>query len=221
MRTGCPSVHRSERHLDVAIASTHECAASLDVCLARRWLRSMRTWSRHGQALAGTRDAAGPEASQREPVREGSEPYGSARFPFVELDLYQVALRGVRWTHELLEELDPKARVRRKLDTSTTGTVLNIAEGHGRASTADQNRFMKTAHRARLSDASLARPVVARKEIRHPVLPRARPFRLESSRCSMRGAPATRRERKQCETRLTTTATTTDNEWGSLLNRPP
>jgi hypothetical protein len=51
----------------------------------------------------------------------------------------------VRWTHDLLEELDPKARVRTKLDASTTGTVLNAAEGHGRTSVADQNRFMKTA----------------------------------------------------------------------------
>ena len=97
-------------------------------------------------------------------VREGSMPYGSAKFPFAELDLYQVAIEGVRWTHDLLEELEAKARVRRKLDTSTTGTVLNIAEGHGRASTADQNRFMKMAQEHACQTLLLLDLTVARNE---------------------------------------------------------
>jgi len=61
------------------------------------------------------------------------------------LDLYRVYLECVRWSHELLQESVPSRSVRQKLDQSTTGTVLNIAEGHGRSSVADQNRFMKTA----------------------------------------------------------------------------
>jgi four helix bundle protein len=59
--------------------------------------------------------------------------------------MYQASLDGVRWIHQFVEELAPKPRIQRKLDTSTTGTVLNIAEGHGRGTVADQNRFMKTA----------------------------------------------------------------------------
>ncbi len=78
--------------------------------------------------------------------------------------MYQVSLKGVRWTHDLLEELEPKARVRRKLDTSTTGTVLNVAEGHGRSSIADQNRFMKTAQEHAYQTLLLLDLMVARSE---------------------------------------------------------
>ena len=129
--------------LDISIASTHECAASLDVCLAKRSLQELaytaaveKLWRIRGMLLGLKRVG---EAQ----VREESLRFGNPKFPFAELDLYQGALQGVRWTHDLIVELDPKARVRRKLDESTTGTVLNIAEGHGRASIADQNRFMR------------------------------------------------------------------------------
>jgi four helix bundle protein len=152
-------------YLDVSIASTHECAASLDVCLARDVVEEHaytavlgKLWRVRGMLL-------GLKRVGENRVREISEAYGAARFPFVELDLYQVALHGVRWTHELLEELEPKARVRRKLDTSTTGTVLNIAEGHGRASTADQNRFMETAQNHACQTLLLLDLAVARKEV--------------------------------------------------------
>jgi four helix bundle protein len=152
-------------YLDVSIASTHECAASLDVCLARDVVEEHaytavlgKLWRVRGMLL-------GLKRVGENRVREISEAYGAARFPFVELDLYQVALHGVRWTHELLEELEPKARVRGKLDTSTTGTVLNIAEGHGRASTADQNRFMETAQNHACQTLLLLDLAVARKEV--------------------------------------------------------
>jgi four helix bundle protein len=132
-------------YLDVSIASSHECAASLDVCWARHAVEEQaytaamgKLWRVRGMLL-GLKRISGSR------VREESEPYGSARFPFAGLDLYQVAIQGVRWTHDLLEELNAKARLRQKLDTSTTGAVLNIAEGHGRSSIPDQNRFMKTA----------------------------------------------------------------------------
>jgi four helix bundle protein len=151
-------------YLDVSIASTHECAASLDVCLAKRSVEEHayataigKLWRIRGMLL-------GLKRVSENRVREGSVPYGSARFPFVELDLYQVALQGVRWTHDLQEEWEPKARVRRKLDTSTTGTVLNIAEGHGRASIADQNRFMKMAQEHACQTLLLLDLTVARNE---------------------------------------------------------
>ena len=151
-------------YLDVSIASTHECAASLDVCFAKCSVEESvytaamgKLWRIRGMLL-------GLKRVSENQVREGSVPYGSPRFPFVELDLYQVALQGVRWTHDLLEELEPKARVRRKLDASTTGTVLNTAEGHGRASIADQNRFMKTAQEHACQTLLLLDLMVARDE---------------------------------------------------------
>ena len=133
-------------YLDVSIASTHECAASLDVCFARRVVEAkthegllMSLWRIRGMLLGMKRVNANSCSG-------GAERHTAApRFPFAGLDMYRVSLEGVGWIHELLEELAPKARTRRKLDISTTGTVLNIAEGHGRTTPADQNRFMKTA----------------------------------------------------------------------------
>lgn len=132
-------------YLDVSIASTHECAASLDVCLARRVIEECayttcthKFWRIRGMLL-------GLKRVTMAQVREDHSPYGTSKFPFVTLELYQLSLEGVRWTNNFLEELTPRARVQRRLDTSTTGTVLNIAEGHGRETVADQNRFMKLA----------------------------------------------------------------------------
>ena len=132
--------------LNVAIGSTHECAASLDVCLARcviddctHTAGTQNLWRIRGMLLGLKR------ASSSRAVGEGPSQYGTSQFPFAALDMYQVSLDGVRWIQQFVEELAPRSRTQRKLDASTTGTVLNIAEGHGREGVADQNRFMKTA----------------------------------------------------------------------------
>ena len=133
-------------YLDVCIGSTHECAASLDVCLAKcvidessHTAGTQNLWRIRGMLLGLKR------VSVSRAVREQHAPYGTSMFPFAALDMYQLSLDGVRWIQQLVEELTPRSRTQRKLDTSTTGTVLNIAEGHGRKAVADQNRFMRTA----------------------------------------------------------------------------
>ncbi len=133
-------------YLDVAIGSTHECAASLDICLARRIMDEsthragvQNLWRIRGMLLGLKR------ASMARAVGEAHVPYGMSKFPFALLDMYQRSLDGVRWFQQLVDELTPRSRTQRKLDASTTGTVLNIAEGHGRETVADQNRFMKMA----------------------------------------------------------------------------
>lgn len=132
-------------YLDVSIASTHECAACLDVCLARSVIEeslytsgTRNLWRIRGMLL-------GLKRASDARVREERASYGMPGFPFANLEMYRVALRAVTWIHDLLEETNLKTRTQRRLDTSTTGTVLNIAEGHGRETVADQNRFMKTA----------------------------------------------------------------------------
>jgi len=67
--------------------------------------------------------------------------------------------------HSLVEETNLKSRIRRRLDTSTTGAVLNIAEGHGRQTAADQNRFMKTAQEHAYQTLVLLDVMAARKEV--------------------------------------------------------
>ena len=150
--------------LDVSIASTHECAAALDVCLAKGAIGADtcaagtgRLWRIRGMLLGLKRASLGH-------VQEEQTQYGTPRFPHASLDMYQASLEGVRWTHILLEELASGRKAGRKLDVSTTGTVLNIAEGHGRASTADRNRFMKIAQEHALQTVLLLDLMVARHE---------------------------------------------------------
>jgi len=159
-----PGSAQRATYLDVSIASAHECAASLDVSLAKRAIEQSaytdgigKLWRIRGMLL-------GLKRANLTKVREGAVPYGSPRFPFMDLDMYRISLENVRWTHDLMEELTPKGRLRRKLDVSTTGIVLNIAEGHGRESVADQNRFMKTAQEHAFQTLLLIDLMVARDE---------------------------------------------------------
>jgi len=152
-------------YLDVSIASTHECAAALDICFARGAAEPMTheglmmsLWRIRGMLL-------GMKRVKPHCVREDRTAYGSPAFPFANLDMYRVSLEGVGWIHELLEELSPKVRMRRKLDISTTGTVLNIAEGHGRTTPADQNRFMKMAEEHAFQTSLMLDLLVARHEV--------------------------------------------------------
>jgi four helix bundle protein len=160
-----PGSPQRSSYLDVSIASTHECAASLDVCFVRRVVETetheavlMGLWSMRGMLL-------GMKRVNTNLVREKRAAYGSPGFPFAGLDMYRVSLEGVGWIHELLEDLSPKARTRRKLDISTTGTVLNIAEGHGRTTAADQNRFMKMAEEHAFQTILMLDLLVARQEV--------------------------------------------------------
>jgi len=151
--------------LDVSIASTHECAACLDVCLARRVMEeclytsgTRNLWRIRGMLL-------GLKRASEAQVREEQASYGTPVFPFADLDMYRVSLRAVAWIHDLVEEINLKARIRGRLDTCSTGTVLNIAEGHGRSTVVDQNRFMKTAQEHAYQTLVLLDVMAARKEV--------------------------------------------------------
>jgi len=140
----CGSPKRAS-YLDVSIASTHECAASLDVCLARKAIEGGKYTDGMGKLWRIRGMLLGLKRTSNDRVREERAEYGAPRFPHANLDMYQAALEGVRLMCDLLAEPDLNARMKRKLDVSTTGTVLNIAEGYGRLTTADRTRFMKTA----------------------------------------------------------------------------
>lgn len=159
-----PGSAQRSLYLDFSIASAHECAAALDVAFAKRAIEegahtiSRETLWRIRGMLLGLKRVCINKA------HEESVLYGSSRFPFMKLDMYRTALEVVRWTHDLVDELPLTGRVRQKLDVSTTGTVLNIAEGHGRATVPDQNRFMKTAQEHTFQTLMLLDLMVARGE---------------------------------------------------------
>ncbi len=197
-------------YLDVAIGSTHECAASLDVCLARCVVDKsvygsgmQNLWRIRGMLLGLKR------ASISRSVGEEQAQYGTLRFPFAALDMYQVSLDGVRLIQPFVDELDPRARTRRKLDTSTTGTVLNIAEGHGRETVPDQNRFMKMAQEHAYQTVLMLDLMVARKEITDSRIAESKATQVRV--IAMLHAWCERNEQRN-DQRLTRTATRTDNE---------
>ena len=152
-------------YLDTSIASTNECAASLDVCLARQVVEVDTYKTAIGKLWRVRGMLLGLKRASVNQVCEGPATYGTPLFPFAGLDMYQASLEGVRWTDTLFREVSLRARGKQKLDIATTGTVLNIAEGHGRMTAADQNRFMKTAEEHAFQTLLLLDLMTARREI--------------------------------------------------------
>jgi four helix bundle protein len=71
------------------------------------------------------------------------------------LDVYQVALRVIAWLDPILTKSSCSTDLRAKLDKSTTAIVLNVAEGNGRFTGADQSNFYETAYKATIQSAAL------------------------------------------------------------------
>jgi len=66
-----------------------------------------------------------------------------------------VALKVIGWLDPMLSRCSCSADLRLKLDRSTTSIVLNIAEGNGRFTGADQSKFYETAYKATILSAAL------------------------------------------------------------------
>lgn len=91
-------------------------------------------------------------------VREDHAVYRTKKgwlFDHEDLDVHQVALQLVAWLESMLINFSCSADLRTKLDKSTTSIVLNIAEGNGRFTGADQVKFYETAYKATIQSASL------------------------------------------------------------------
>ena len=91
-------------------------------------------------------------------VRENHAPYRTKKghlFDHEDLDVYQVALQLIAWLEPMLTEFSCSTDLCSKLDKSTTAIVLNIADGNGRFTGADQSRFYQTAYRATIQSSAL------------------------------------------------------------------
>ncbi len=80
----------------------------------------------------------------------GGEPF----FHHEALDVYQVAIEAVRVFCSSDAVCTLSSTLYRRLDELLTSMVLNIAEGNGRFSDADQRRFLKTSHEAAIKMAA-------------------------------------------------------------------
>jgi len=148
-------------YAEIAIGSDHECAACLDVANAKDVLpedehRAGRVllWRIRGMLL-GLR-----KAGHR--VHEDTAPYGDPQFPHDRLDVYKLGLALVTWVHGLQVEFDLPTRQRNRIDHTTTGILLNIAEGSGKSSTADKQKFLNTSYFHTLQTAIVLDLLVAR-----------------------------------------------------------
>ena len=146
---------------DGAIRSNLECAACLDLASIKRLLDAKevhtekeelsqilrmlvglrKSWAR--SAYVVREDCAEYEAVDRaRDEREGDKPL----FHHETLDVYKVAIEVATafCASEAVSRLSNVAF--RRLDELLTSMVLNIAEGNGRFSDADQARFLGTSH---------------------------------------------------------------------------
>jgi four helix bundle protein len=153
------------RGLDYAIGSSLECAACLDLALVKRLLDAESVGVEKAELSQILRMLVGLRkswASSAHVAREGAAEYSTqgegidkARdkdsgegvlFHHQTLDVYRVALEATTAFCSSANISRLSNTVFRKLDELLTSMVLNIAEGNGRFSDADQARFLGTSH---------------------------------------------------------------------------
>ena len=145
-------------YLGHANGSALECAACLDVLVAKALLAPAEVHPGKSLLAEIVSILITMHRTAANRVCEDHAPYRTKRghlFDHEDLDVYQVALNLITWLDSKLTKSACSADLRSKLDKSTTSIVLNIAEGNGRFTGADQSNFYETAYKATILSASL------------------------------------------------------------------
>jgi four helix bundle protein len=149
--------------LDYALGSVLECAACIDVAVAKK-LISQPVNIQHKEGLAeifrmlvGLRRSWSRNLLNEDPPLYGTQANTNRDDPLFHherLDVYRVSmtLMGSFFSLEGIETIP--IRLFRKLDGLATSIVLNIAEGNGRFSELDHRRFLEIAHRSAIKMAA-------------------------------------------------------------------
>jgi four helix bundle protein len=140
---------------DVALGSTFECAACLDIAMLKGLLPVETCASEKARFLEITRMLVGlrrgwlPTVMKEEPHSDSPEKNSSSDnqtvFHHETLDVYKVALEFVRWLVGVSGSWELSERLWREIDKGATSVVLNVAEGNGRYSELDHRRFFDIA----------------------------------------------------------------------------
>ncbi len=149
---------RSDRNrfFNVAIGSALECAACLDIGEGRRLISS----ASRDEGKAILLRIVGMVTKLRDArsafVQEDSSDYGTPPeqrkvFSHESLDAYRVAVELAVWVGAFLKRSEVGISRGRRLDQASIAPALNIAEGNGRFSNADQIKFLDIAHTAAVS----------------------------------------------------------------------
>ena len=155
------------KSLDYALGSTLECAACLDLAgikglldgsrvlsekdelsqLLKMMIGLRRTWASDVVKEDRAEYDAGPERKRSEAVCDGRV-QEHVLFHHETLDVYSVALEAARVFSCSTSVQSLSSAVFRRLDVLVTSMILNVAEGNGRFSVPDQERFLGTSHEA-------------------------------------------------------------------------
>ena len=145
-------------YLGHANGSALECAACLDVLVAKALLAPEEVYPGKSLLAEIVSMLITMRKTTVDRICETHARYRTKRgnlFDHEDLDVYQVALQLIAWLEPMLTKFSCSADLRSKLDKSTTAIVLNIAEGNGRFTGADQSKFYETAYKATIQSASL------------------------------------------------------------------
>jgi four helix bundle protein len=145
-------------YLGHANGSALECAACLDVLVAKALLAAEEVYPGKSLLAEVVSILITMRKTATNRVCEEHDVYRTKKgrlFDHEDLDVYQVALQLVAWLESMLAHFSCSADLRMKLDKSTTSIVLNVAEGNGRFTGADQAKFYETAYKATIQSASL------------------------------------------------------------------
>jgi four helix bundle protein len=149
------------RNLDYAMGSALECAACLDLAGIKGLLDGStvvlekRELSEIVRMMIGLRKAWASRV-----VREDRAEYTAGTedreilFHHETLDLYIVALEAAKVVSASNEIAKLPTNAFRRLDTLLTSVILNIAEGNGRFSAAEQRKFLGISHEAAIKMAA-------------------------------------------------------------------
>ncbi len=145
-------------YLGHACGSALECAACLDVFVAKRLLTGEEAYPGKSLLAEIVRMLVSMRVTSADRVREDHAPYCTKKgnlFSHEDLDVYQAELQLVSGLESASSQFVCSSDLMSKLDKSTTSIVLNTAEGNGRFTGADQVKFLGIAYKATVHSASL------------------------------------------------------------------
>jgi len=149
--------------LEFASASVAEYAACIDLLSLWKCVSEENCRKEKLALISLFRRIVGLRRSRDAILREDEAEYGTPRFAHERLDCYQDSLNLAAWAFNLIDSTKLPSRTCDLLDRSSTGLILNLAEGNARQAPKDRVRFLDTSVMSALRFAATLDITVAQK----------------------------------------------------------